>query len=90
MKQAGLDKVDVVSSGKSNPYVYGEWLGAPGKPTVFMYSHHDVQPTNYLERWETDPWVLTPKNGRLFARGSSDDKGGVVAQLGAIAACLEG
>ena len=35
------------AAGDSNPYAYGEWLGAPGKPTVFLYAHHDVQPVNF-------------------------------------------
>ena len=62
-----------------------------GKPTVFLYSHHDVQPANTPEDWTTgDPWTLTPRDGKLYARGAVDDKGGVVAQLGAIAACLQG
>jgi len=44
MRQAGLENVEVLRSGNSNPFAYGEWLGAPGKPTVFLYAHHDVQP----------------------------------------------
>src|SRR5207245_2784979 len=44
MRQAGLQNVELLRSGNSNPYAYGEWLGAPGKPTVFLYAHHDVQP----------------------------------------------
>src|SRR4051794_40457916 len=49
MRQAGLANVDVLRVGGSLPYAYGEWLEAPGKPTVFLYAHHDVQPTNYSE-----------------------------------------
>lgn len=90
MRAAGLNNVEVLRSGGSNPYAYGEWLGAPGKPTVFLYAHHDVQPINYVEVWESDPWTLTPRSGRLFARGAADDKGAITAQLGAIAACLKG
>jgi acetylornithine deacetylase/succinyl-diaminopimelate desuccinylase-like protein len=93
MRKAGLQTVEVLTSGTSNPYVYGEWLGAAGKPTVFLYSHHDVQPVHQKDidegKWHSDPWVLTPRDGRLYGRGSSDDKGGVVAQLGAIAATLQ-
>jgi acetylornithine deacetylase/succinyl-diaminopimelate desuccinylase-like protein len=72
--------------GNSLPYAYGEWLEAPGKPTVFLYAHHDVQPINFVEQWKSDPWKLTRRDGRLFARGSADDKGAISAQLGAIAA----
>src|SRR5688572_15153889 len=42
MRNAGLNNVEVLKTGDSYPYAYGEWLGAPGKPTVFLYSHHDV------------------------------------------------
>ena len=46
MTQAGLQNVSMLRTGNSNPYAYGEWLGAPGKPTVFLYAHHDVQPVH--------------------------------------------
>jgi cysteinylglycine-S-conjugate dipeptidase len=86
MRHAGLHNVDVLRVGQSLPYAYGEWLEAPGKPTVFLYAHHDVQPINYVEQWQSDPWKLTRRDGRLFARGSADDKGAISAQLGAVAA----
>lgn len=87
MREAGLTNVDVLKVGGSLPYAYGEWLEAgPGKPTVFLYAHHDVQPINYVEQWKSDPWKLTRRDGRLFARGSADDKGAISAFLGAIAA----
>src|SRR5438093_12090744 len=89
MRQAGLQNVEILRSGDSNPYAYGEWLGAPGKPTVFLYAHHDVQPINFAEDWQSDPWTLTRRGGRLFGRGAADDKGAITAQLGAIAAFLQ-
>src|SRR5205814_4069853 len=89
MTAAGLNNVEVLRSGGSNPYAYGEWLGAPGKPTVFLYAHHDVQPTNYLEQWQSPPWTLTPRDGRLYGRGAADDKGAITTQLGAVAAFLK-
>jgi acetylornithine deacetylase/succinyl-diaminopimelate desuccinylase-like protein len=89
MREAGLEHVGILRSGESNPYAYGEWLGAPGKPTVFLYAHHDVQPTNFLEQWQSKPWELTPRAGRLYGRGAADDKGAITAQLAAIAAFLE-
>ncbi|HEV3119629.1 MAG TPA: M20/M25/M40 family metallo-hydrolase, partial [Gemmataceae bacterium] len=81
--------VEVLRCGDSNPYAYGEWLGAPGKPTVFLYAHHDVQPINFAEDWESPPWTLTPRDGRLYARGAADDKGAITAELGSIAAFLK-
>ena len=86
MRQAGLHNVEVLKVGGSLPYAYGEWLEAPGKPTVFLYAHHDVQPINFVEQWQSDPWKLTRRDGRLFARGAADDKGAISALLGAIAA----
>ncbi len=91
MKRAGLNNVAVLKTADSNPYAYGEWLGAPGKPTVFLYAHHDVQPVNDVGdvKWASDPWTLTARDGRLFGRGSADDKGAITAQLGAIMAYLK-
>ncbi len=86
MREAGLHNVEAIKVGNSLPYAYGEWLEAPGKPTVFLYAHHDVQPVNYIEQWLSDPWKLTRRDGRLFARGAADDKGAISAFLGAIAA----
>ncbi len=87
MRDAGLLNVEVLKVGNSLPYSYGEWLDAgPDKPTVFLYAHHDVQPVNYVEQWKSDPWKLTRRDGRLYARGSADDKAAISALLGAIAA----
>jgi acetylornithine deacetylase/succinyl-diaminopimelate desuccinylase-like protein len=58
-----------------NPVVFGEWLGAPRKPTVLVYGHYDVQPPDPLEKWHSPPWTPTVRDGRLYARGVSDDKG---------------
>jgi acetylornithine deacetylase/succinyl-diaminopimelate desuccinylase-like protein len=89
MRRAGLHNVTTLRSGVSYPYAYGEWLGAPGKPTVFLYAHHDVQPVNFAGDWLSDPWTLTERDGRLYGRGAADDKGAIAAQLGAIAAFLK-
>jgi len=58
-----------------NPVVYAEWLGAPGKPTVLVYGHYDVQPADPLEKWQSPPFAPNVRDGRLYARGVSDDKG---------------
>ncbi len=92
MRATGLQNVETLRTGNSYPYAYGEWLGAPGKPTVFLYAHHDVQPVNDVGsvQWaQKDPFELTTRDGRLFARGAADDKGAITAQLGAVAAFLK-
>ncbi|MEP6692867.1 MAG: dipeptidase [Gemmatimonadaceae bacterium] len=58
-----------------NPIVYAEWLGAPGRLTVLVYGHYDVQPADPLEKWLSPPFTPTLRDGRLYARGVSDDKG---------------
>ena len=58
-----------------NPVVFGEWLGATGRLTVLVYGHYDVQPADPLEKWQSAPFTPTVRDGRLYARGVSDDKG---------------
>jgi acetylornithine deacetylase/succinyl-diaminopimelate desuccinylase-like protein len=58
-----------------HPIVYAEWLNAPGAPTALVYGHYDVQPADPLDLWTTPPFEPTLREGRLFARGATDDKG---------------
>ena len=64
-----------------NPVVYAEWLGAPGKPTALVYGHYDVQPADPLEKWHSPPFAPTVRDGRLYARGVSNDKGPMLIPL---------
>jgi acetylornithine deacetylase/succinyl-diaminopimelate desuccinylase-like protein len=74
LKAAGPFAVKIIPTGR-NPVVYAEWLGAPGKPTVLVYGHYDVQPPDPLDKWHSPPFTPTVREGRLYARGVSDDKG---------------
>ncbi len=69
-----------------HPVVYGEWLNAPGKPTILVYGHYDVQPVDPLDEWTTPPFEATVRGDNLYARGASDMKGQVQAFLKAIEA----
>jgi acetylornithine deacetylase/succinyl-diaminopimelate desuccinylase-like protein len=72
----GMQQVDIVQGKEGqNPLIYAEWMGAPGKPTLLLYGHYDVQPPDPLEEWKSPPFEPTVRGDDLFARGSSDDKG---------------
>jgi acetylornithine deacetylase/succinyl-diaminopimelate desuccinylase-like protein len=74
---------------KRHPIVYGEWLGAAGKPTVLIYGHYDVQPPEPLEPWLSPPFEPTVRDGNLYARGATDDKGQMFTHLKAAEAWLK-
>jgi acetylornithine deacetylase/succinyl-diaminopimelate desuccinylase-like protein len=74
LKSAGMTKVKIIKT-DGHPLVYGEWLGAPGKPTVLIYGHYDVQPVDPLELWDSPPFEPVIKNDNIFARGANDNKG---------------
>lgn len=80
MKRINLENVRIDETG-GHPVVYGDWLHAPGKPTILLYGHYDVQPVDPLELWETAPFEPTIRDNKLFARGASDDKGQVFMHL---------
>lgn len=74
LRRAGFDRVELVETSR-HPLVLGEWLGAPGAPTIVVYGHYDVQPPDPLEKWLSPPFEPTVRGNRLYARGASDDKG---------------
>ena len=71
---------------EGHPIVYGEWLGAPGKPTVLVYGHYDVQPVDPIELWNNPPFEPVIKDGKIFARGATDDKGQVFMHIKSVEA----
>ncbi len=86
MIDAGL-KAELIES-DGYPLVYGEWNGAPGKPTVLFYGHYDVQPADPIELWRHDPFEPTLEGDNLVARGATDDKGQSYAHIKAVEAIL--
>lgn len=91
---AGLENLQVLTETndegkKSGPAVIGHMPAAADKPTVLLYAHHDVQPVGDLDAWETDPWTATEKDGRLYGRGTADDKAGIIVHYAAIRALHE-
>jgi acetylornithine deacetylase/succinyl-diaminopimelate desuccinylase-like protein len=81
MRKIGFDKVEILPT-KGHDVVYAEWLGAGvNAPTVLIYGHYDVQPAVVADGWDNDPFDPVERDGKLYARGSTDDKGQVFAQL---------
>jgi len=72
-----------------NPIVYGDWLGAPGAPTILFYGHYDVQPVDPLDLWESPPFEAAVRDGEIYARGAADDKGQVFMHFKAVEAHLK-
>jgi acetylornithine deacetylase/succinyl-diaminopimelate desuccinylase-like protein len=89
LRSHGLENIRVTGVDKSQPFVLGEWMHAgPDAPTVLLYAHHDVQPPGAVENWASDPFAPEERDGRLFGRGSADDKAGAVAHAHAVGAWL--
>jgi acetylornithine deacetylase/succinyl-diaminopimelate desuccinylase-like protein len=88
MRQIGLQNVRLMET-PGHPIVYGEWLNAPGAPTILFYGHYDVQPVDPLELWESPPFEATVRDGELYARGAADDKGQVFMHLKAVEAYIK-
>ncbi len=88
LKTAGLKKVNLIKT-KGNPLVYGEWMGAKGKPTILIYGHYDVQPPDPYELWDNDPFDPVIKDGNIYARGSDDNKGQNLVHIKGVEAYLK-
>jgi acetylornithine deacetylase/succinyl-diaminopimelate desuccinylase-like protein len=89
MRSLGLDNVEVMPTA-GHPVAYGEWLGAgPDKPTLLVYGHYDVVPAVMEDGWVTDPFEPVEKDGRIYARGATDDKGQLHIHLKALESYLQ-
>jgi len=88
MRRIGLQNVKLIPT-PGNPVVYGDWLGAPGAPTILFYGHYDVQPVDPLNLWQSPPFEATIRDGEIYARGSADDKGQVFMHFKAVEAHIK-
>jgi acetylornithine deacetylase/succinyl-diaminopimelate desuccinylase-like protein len=88
LERAGLEQPQLIE-GQGNPLVYAEWLGVPGKPTMLLYGHYDVQPPDPLDEWKTPPFEPDIRNNNIYARGSADDKGQTYILIKAVEGLLK-
>jgi acetylornithine deacetylase/succinyl-diaminopimelate desuccinylase-like protein len=86
--RSGMEHVEIIPTA-GHPLVYGDWLHAPGTPTVLCYGHYDVQPADPIEEWTSSPFEPVERDGNLYARGSTDDKGQMVMHLKALESLLK-
>ena len=87
LRAAGL--TGELIEGEGNPLVFAEWNGAPGKPTLLLYGHYDVQPPDPLDEWKSPPFEPEVRGDDIFARGSSDDKGQTYILIKAVEGLLK-
>ncbi|MCM2997342.1 MULTISPECIES: dipeptidase [Paenibacillus] len=88
LQKAGLENVKIHET-NGHPIVYADHLHAPGQPTVLVYGHYDVQPVDPLNLWDTPPFEPAERDGKLYARGATDDKGQIFLHIKAVEAILQ-
>ena len=81
LNTAGLTNARMMST-ETHPVVYADWLHAgKDKPTILIYGHFDVQPADPLDLWDSPPFEPIIKEGKIYGRGASDDKGNMLAPI---------
>jgi acetylornithine deacetylase/succinyl-diaminopimelate desuccinylase-like protein len=87
LRQIGLEHAQMLMTSR-HPLVYAEWRHTPGRPTVLIYGHYDVQPVDPLAEWRTPPFEPAIRDGNLYGRGASDNKGQLFCHVKALEAYL--
>jgi acetylornithine deacetylase/succinyl-diaminopimelate desuccinylase-like protein len=87
LQSIGLERVRVLPTG-GHPVVWAEWRRAASRPTLLVYGHYDVQPTDPLREWTSPPFEPAIRGDSLYGRGTADDKGQLFIHLKAIESCL--
>lgn len=88
LRLAGMENVQIIET-KGHPLVYADWLNAPGKPTVLIYGHYDVQPVDPINLWDSPPFEPTIKEDKIYARGATDDKGQMFMHIKSVEAFMK-
>ena len=94
IRSTGIDDVQILRVAKDDgtpggPAIVARKVAAPGRPTVVLYAHHDVQPPGEKELWNSEPFVAQERDGRLYGRGAADDKAGIMAHIASFRAITE-